>query len=179
MEWSKYFDFDHESGKLFWSTGIVTERSGRSAKASKRFVGKEAGIVAKRRGEPSRITVELGGMQLAAHRIVWEMFVGKIPDGMVIDHIDRDPTNNRLSNLRLATIAQNNANNKVYKNNTSGTRGISWCRLTRKWIVQVRFNGKVVIMKRFASLQEAKEVQSKVAKETFGEFMPNEQLSIQ
>ena len=41
------------------------------------------------------------------HRFVWECFNG-IPDGKVIDHIDNNPTNNRLTNLQLFTPSENN-----------------------------------------------------------------------
>ena len=41
------------------------------------------------------------------HRFIWEAFNGPIPDGMTIDHIDNDRTNNRLDNLRLLTHAEN------------------------------------------------------------------------
>ena len=42
-----------------------------------------------------------------AHRLVYEAYVGTIPDGMEIDHIDGDPANNHVNNLRLVTHQQN------------------------------------------------------------------------
>lgn len=44
------------------------------------------------------------------HRMVWEYHNGKIPDGMMIDHIDMDKSNNGISNLRLVTPKQNREN---------------------------------------------------------------------
>lgn len=44
------------------------------------------------------------------HRAVWEYHNGKIPAGMVIDHIDRNPDNNQIENLRLVTMSENNKN---------------------------------------------------------------------
>src|SRR5262249_45047815 len=44
------------------------------------------------------------------HRLVWISFVGEIPPGFVLDHIDRDPRNNNLTNLRLANLSQNQWN---------------------------------------------------------------------
>lgn len=56
------------------------------------------------------------------HRFIWECFYGPIPKGLVINHLDEDPTNNALSNLSLATQAENLA---------YGTR-LEKCRKTRK-----------------------------------------------
>lgn len=61
------------------------------------------------------------------HRLVYETFIGEIPEGLEIDHIDNNKTNNKLSNLRLLTRAENmqrvdnNRKTKVailYKNGT-------------------------------------------------------------
>lgn len=41
-------------------------------------------------------------------RVIWQAFVGYVPEGYEIDHIDNDRTNNRLSNLQLLTKSQNN-----------------------------------------------------------------------
>ena len=38
-----------------------------------------------------------------AHAVVWELHNGGIPEGLEVDHIDGDPSNNRIENLRLAT----------------------------------------------------------------------------
>ena len=53
--------------------------------------------------------------KVAVHRLVWITFVGPIPNGKTIDHFDRNRSNNELSNLRLATPAQQRANQKVHK----------------------------------------------------------------
>lgn len=42
-----------------------------------------------------------------AHRVIWELANGAIPNGYVIDHIDGNRTNNILSNLQLVSIAHN------------------------------------------------------------------------
>lgn len=54
-------------------------------------------------------SVHVGGV-VGVHRIVWAMHNGDLPDGFVIDHIDRNPTNNKLENLRVATRSQNSMN---------------------------------------------------------------------
>lgn len=44
------------------------------------------------------------------HRQVWEYYYGKIPKGLIIDHIDRNKDNNQIENLRLVTHSENNKN---------------------------------------------------------------------
>lgn len=53
----------------------------------------------------------------SVHRLVYETFKGEIPEGYVIDHINRDSLDNHLSNLRIATQGENRIN---VKNKNSG-----------------------------------------------------------
>ena len=51
------------------------------------------------------------------YRLVYLTFIGKIPEGMVIDHIDGNTSNNSVDNLRCVTLSQNRQNpNTAYKN---------------------------------------------------------------
>lgn len=66
-------------------------------------------------GQPNEegyIRLRYKGTELRAHRVIWTMINGDIPEGMLIDHIDGIKSNNRIENLRLATRTQNNANKK-------------------------------------------------------------------
>lgn len=56
------------------------------------------------------------------HRLVWEAFVGKIPDGMQIDHINTIRDDNRLINLRCVTCSENHANPITAERHLEGTR---------------------------------------------------------
>lgn len=55
-------------------------------------------------------TVTISQKKYSVHRIVWIMINGDIPDGMEIDHINRDRYDNRIENLRLVTKSQNSLN---------------------------------------------------------------------
>jgi hypothetical protein len=59
------------------------------------------------------------------HRAIWLYMTGELPD-REIDHIDLNKTNNRWSNLRLATHGQNSSNRPAQSNNSIGLKGISF-----------------------------------------------------
>lgn len=59
--------------------------------------------------------VKIQGIKYRNHRLVWAMVNGCIQEGMTIDHIDRDPSNNKISNLRLADQHLQLMNRKSYK----------------------------------------------------------------
>ena len=54
--------------------------------------------------------VSINGKRYPAHRIVWELHNSSIPEGLMVDHVDRNKDNNILTNLRLATSSINNSN---------------------------------------------------------------------
>lgn len=60
------------------------------------------------------------------HVQVWEAHHGPVPNGMHIDHINGDIHDNRIENLRLATVAQNLRNAKRSSANKTGLKGLSW-----------------------------------------------------
>jgi hypothetical protein len=77
-----------------------------------------------------------------AHRIIWELFNGPIPEGMVIDHINGDPWDNRLENLRMVTPKANNQNTKKRKDNKTGFTGISIKKMGKISYVQAKVSNE-------------------------------------
>lgn len=77
--------------------------------------------------------VMVAGRSLKAHGIVFEMLVGEIPYELSIDHIDRDPSNNRVANLRLVTHRQNHRNRRDNADHPGVRRN------SNGWQVQVCF----------------------------------------
>ena len=61
-----------------------------------------------------------------AHRVIYEILIGKIPDGYDIDHIDRNPHNNKLSNLRAVPHWLNMRNLSLREDTRSGVTGVHY-----------------------------------------------------
>ena len=83
-----------------------------------------------------------GDKRLRAHRVIWKMFNGAIPEGKEIDHINRVRDDNRIENLRLVDRTHNNLNTKLRVDNTSGYKGVCFDKRRGLWYTQ--FNSKFV-----------------------------------
>lgn len=86
------------------------------------------------------------------HQATWEFHNGKILDGLVIDHIDRDISNNALSNLRMVTTRTNSCN---ISTNTSGYPGVSYATRDCKWTAYIHFGNTKVHLGNYSSAEEA------------------------
>jgi len=75
-------------------------------------------------GDPKCIRISFNGKTYYAHNLVWEIFNNRIPNGLV-DHIDGNPFNNRIENLREASYSINARNVKISPRNTTGVVGVS------------------------------------------------------
>jgi HNH endonuclease/AP2 domain len=71
------------------------------------------------------------------------LFITEVPLGHVVDHINRNPCDNRRSNLRVCTHGQNRMNSKEVANRASKYRGVTWNRNCGKWQAQVRRDGRM------------------------------------
>ncbi len=99
--------------------------------------------------------VQINGTVYSTHRLVWVLFNKEIPIDKQIDHINRDRSDNRIENLRLATPSSN-ALNKPCKISNTGIRGVSKDRDYYK--VSFTVNGKSIHVGNFKDLNKAKEV---------------------
>jgi len=127
-----------------------------------------AGSVA---GTPLRgyIRIRVRGGFMLAHRLAWFVSTGKWPD-KDIDHINGNPSDNRIINLRLCSFSENMANKKVQHNNKVGLKGASWDRKSNKWKSQISKDGKKIHLGFFYTANEAHEVYVSAAKILHGQF---------
>lgn len=92
------------------------------------------------------------------------------PTSVMCDHINGDTLDNRRSNLRLATGAQNSRNRKLQTNNSSGFKGVSWNEHSRRWRAQICVNRKRMVLGHFDDPKEAARAYNVAAKKHHREF---------
>ncbi len=92
------------------------------------------------------------------------------------DHIDRNPLNNRRSNLRPATQADNVKNASIRSDNTSGIIGVGWYKPTATWQARIGINGKLIRIGFFVNKDDAIRARLNAEVKYFGEFAPQRHL---
>jgi len=93
--------------------------------------------------------------------------------GELVDHVNGNKLDNRKSNLRLATIAENQRNRGKQRNNRSGHKGV--CLLkddqrVKKWVAQITVDGKRNRIGYYYTAEEASEAYEIASKKHFGKF---------
>lgn len=128
----------HQVLSVDFSTGVLTWR-GREPKPGKggtMFNARRSGRPAfTSKDKDGYLKGKILGHHFRAHRVIWAMANMAWPTDMV-DHIDTDVTNNRLSNLRCATNTENQWNQKP-RGGSSKFRGVCWSKHTGKWQAQI------------------------------------------
>ena len=132
--------FRYENGKLFWKTinsgRRIDVEAGWLDKLGYRYIG-------------------LGRKTYRSYHLIYMMFYGYLPK--LIDHIDGNPLNNQVENLREASSLQNSWNQKKRCTNTSGVKGISWSKKNSRWVARCMINYKSHFVGSFESIDSAEE----------------------
>jgi hypothetical protein len=122
-----------------------------------------------------RITITSGGRmkRIMAHRLAWLLVHREWP-AKHIDHIDGNPTNNAIANLRLATLSENKINSRTYSNNKSGHKGVGFMsdprRRLKPWVVQIGINGRQTTVGYYRTIEEAVAARKAAALILHGKF---------
>ena len=104
------------------------------------------------------------------HKLVATAFLTNPENKPFVDHIDGNPKNNHVTNLRFATVSENSMNSKISTQNTSGTKGISWVKQSKRWRVTIMVNNKTKHIDSFDKLDDAIIARKKAEDKYFGEF---------
>lgn len=129
--------------------------------------GKQAGTVVT--GGRSRVYLCVSGKLVRSSRAAWTLLNGPIPDGMEVDHINGDKRDDRASNLRLATHAQNLRNRAVHRNNRTGVKGVT--RYRSGYLAMICVAGRRIYLGTFDTLESAARAYAAAAAVHFGEFV--------
>ena len=160
MNWHNLFRYD--DGKLYWAIKRQGLRHARQVGTpNKGYLWIKSNLIPK---------------QVGVHRVIWEMHYGEIPKGMVIDHIDRNPLNNKIENLRLATRSQNsmNAKGKGKRDLPKNVYIDFEYKGIKKYRAQVMVNGKYYRSGGFDTVEDAEAEAKKMRQKYHGEFSVKE-----
>ena len=146
--------FNYKDGNLYWKKINVKNQV---------KIGDHAGHLNNR-----YYVIKINSKNYKLHQIIFLYHYGYIPKE--IDHIDNDPLNNQIENLREVTHYQNMMNQKSTKNTSSIYKGVSWRKQNRKWVVQIQFNGKKKYLGLFTNEIDAALAYNIKAIECFGKY---------
>ena len=149
--------FEYRDGNLYWAVKFT----------DKIQVGNIVGHINK-----GRRYTKLNGKDYQISRLIFMYHYGYFPK--FVDHIDGNPLNNKIENLRSCTLAENARNSKAPRTNTSGEKNVRWEEKRKKWKVEIRVDNKYKCIGRFDDLELASLVAQESRNKYHKEFARHE-----
>jgi hypothetical protein len=167
---TKLLEYRPDEGTLIWKTR--PQEMFPDSRACKiwntKNAGKVAGSISKR---SNRVSITIFKVARAAPRLIWLIVYGEYPPHDV-DHVDNNPLNNRLSNLRAATRPQNLWNRRINKNNSCGLKGVCLDKRRNQWKAEIMVHRKKMFLGYFSTKEEAHHAYQKASFKLHGEYSP-------
>jgi hypothetical protein len=129
-----------------------------------RFAGKSAGCV-----NQGYHKIRVNDVLYLAHILAWIMVYDAVPSGD-LDHVNMDPSDNRIQNLREAPRSQNMGNTRAHKDSFTGRKGVYFDKKGACFVARVCKDGVCKYLGRFAQLDDAASAYTSAAQDAFGEF---------
>ena len=163
-------DYDAETGVFVWRPR--PREMFPDERASKIWNTRYAGASAGTNSALGYRVIAIAQVEYLAHRLAW-LYVHGEPMPSVLDHMDGDPSNNRIANLRAALQRQNIANAKLRDDNTTGAKGVHRQRNGR-FFARVTVGGVLHHLGTFDTVEEAAEARRDGAARLHGKFARHE-----
>lgn len=149
------FNYNPETGSLTWKV----------SRSSRVKIGQRVGSLM----SEGYLRTRIGGRNYLVHILIWLITYGEFPEGL-LDHINRDKSDNRISNLRIVSKSGNNKNKNPYSNNTSGHTGICWNPRNSNWMAYISKDRKHINLGSFTEKTEAIAAYEKASLELYPEI---------
>jgi hypothetical protein len=143
-------DYDPNTGRFTWRAGPKS--------------GTTAGSIGGR-----YVQIMIGKKNYLAHRLAW-LYARGSPPSDEIDHVNGNPRDNRIDNLRLASKSQNAQNQRRSTKNSSGFKGVSWSKQKQRWRAVIKVGSRSVHLGYFRDVAAAAEAYRAAADKYFGDF---------
>lgn len=162
INWHELFEY-RPNGTLVWKVYRL---------GGKAYPGAPVG----NRRADGYVTAGAYGKKWLLHRIIFAMHHGHMPD--VIDHIDGDPSNSRIENLREATMSKNQYNRKTDVRSKLGISNVGYHARDKLYYVRMKVGAKKKTIGYFKDLELA-ELVAEMAREKYrGAFAPENRGSV-
>lgn len=112
------------------------------------------------------VTRGKNGKMISMHRLVMNVSDPKVQ----VDHIHHNTTDNRKSQLRIASKSQNMRNVDRRINNTSGVTGVGWNKTRKKWIASIGYNNQNIHLGYFINFEDAVAARKEAEEKYYGEY---------
>ena len=143
--------------RFYYQDGVLFYKVNRGSRAKK---DETAGSI----NWNGYIHIRINGTLYLAHRIIFLIHHHYLPK--FIDHIDRNPSNNNINNLRGASKKLNAINTGLPSNNTSGIKGVSWSKPASNWEAYIKNDGVKIYLGLYENIEEAAAAR-KIAEERY------------
>lgn len=129
--------------------------------------GQKAGSIAGTVNAGGYLYIRVGKRQCLQHRMAWLYMHGDLPD--YLDHLNGNPGDNRISNLRPATYSENGANQRKHRDGANPHKGVYQTKYGR-WQAKILVQGKRLHLGNFQTKEEALTAYGAAAQKHFGAF---------
>lgn len=148
------FSYNQVTGDLVWK-----ERPAHHFKEARMigsFNNKYAGKLIRSKDSSGYYIVNVCRTTFKAHRIIYTLCKGEIPNGYQVDHINGIRDDNRMDNLRLVTNAGNARNRRLRSDNKTGVNGVCFDKESGKYLATVKVGDKQKNVGRYLTIEQAR-----------------------